>query len=97
MALRYGPIDSFVAHNNQSPHAVGQPRAKPLLGSINVISIITLAVCPLVSILVVTPDFSLAWRLGFKNQIVVTGFPLSVMSICLTNLSFTALLAIGAC
>lgn len=96
-ALCHGHIDPSVTTVNQNPDAVGQPCAKPLLGLMNTVSIITLAVCLLVSILVVTPDFSLAWRLGFKNQIVVIGFLLSVMSICLRNLSFTTLLAVEAC
>ncbi|KAJ8110783.1 hypothetical protein OPT61_g6460 [Boeremia exigua] len=78
----------------------GRSRRRPCLGAHlkpkDIVLLVTLAGCLLLSVLVVTPRVTLAWRLGSKNQIVVVGLLLGIMSICVRSISCTTLLALEA-
>ncbi|KAF8847214.1 hypothetical protein BDZ45DRAFT_539676, partial [Acephala macrosclerotiorum] len=52
--------------------------------------------CLAAAISTVTPRLSLAWQLGFENQIIVIGFLLSIMNLALKKLTPTPLLLLEA-
>ncbi|KAL9102775.1 MAG: hypothetical protein Q9163_002093 [Psora crenata] len=72
--------------------AVGKPRAKPILNSIDVLAIFTSVASLIASICVITPDWSPSWQLGFEGQIIVIGFLLSVMNLCMMRIAPTLFL-----
>ena len=76
--------------------ALGRPRKKSLFDTLDMFAV-TLSVAILaVSICVVTPHLSLSWTLGFKKQLVVIGFMISIMNLCLKRIVPHALLLVEA-
>jgi hypothetical protein len=78
---------------NNVTSALGQPCEKRLIsrthGSAAAISLI----CLLLGILSIMPNLKIAWRLQFSGQIVVIGFLLGIMNLCMqTVLLFSFLL-----
>lgn len=63
--------------------ALGKPCKKAYVDKIDVVIVMVSLICLIISVCVVTPRLSLAWRLGFEGQIVIIGFLLSIMNLCL--------------
>lgn len=75
---------------------VGKPRAKPLLNILDVFAVLASIASLIASICVITPDRSLSWRLGFEGQIIVIGFLLSIMNLCMMRVAPTLFLVLEA-
>ncbi|MCJ1368646.1 hypothetical protein MMC16_007791 [Acarospora aff. strigata] len=67
--------------------AVGKPRAKSFLNSIDVLAVLTSVASLIASIFVIMPDRSPSWQLGFEGQIIVIGFLLSIMNLCMMTVA----------
>ncbi len=65
--------------------ALGKPRKKSDVDLIDIVAVMVSLTCLIISVCVVTPRLGLAWRLGFEDQIVIIGFLLSIMNLCLRN------------
>jgi hypothetical protein len=76
--------------------AAGKPRAKPFLNSVDVLAVLTSVASLIASICVITPDWSPSWRLGFEGQIIVIGFLLSIMNLCMRRVAPTLFLILEA-
>ena len=63
--------------------ALGKPCKKAAVDKIDTVAVMVSLTCLIISVCVVTPRLSLAWRLGFEDQIVIIGFLLSIMNLCL--------------
>lgn len=63
--------------------ALGKPRQKSNVDKIDTAAVMLSLTCLVISVCVVTPRLGLAWRLGFEGQIVVIGFLLGIMNLCL--------------
>ncbi len=63
--------------------ALGKPRKKSDVDKIDIVAVIVSLTCLIISVCVVTSRLDLAWRLGFEDQIVIIGFLLSIMNLCL--------------
>ena len=63
--------------------ALGKPRRKSYVNNIDVMAVTLSLTCLVISICVVTPRLGLAWQLGFEGQIIVVGFLLGIMNLCL--------------
>lgn len=63
--------------------ALGKPCKKADVDKIDIVVVMVSLICLVLSVCVVTPRLSLAWRLGFEDQIVIIGFLLSIMNLCL--------------
>lgn len=76
--------------------AIGKPRAKPFLDNIDLLAVLGSCTSLIASICVITPDWSLSWRLGFEGQIIVIGFLLSIMTLCMRRVAPTLFLILEA-
>lgn len=76
--------------------AIGKPRAKPYLDSIDLLAVLASIASLIISICAITPDWSLSWRLGFEGQIIVIGFLLSIMNLCMRRVTPTLFLILEA-
>jgi hypothetical protein len=76
--------------------AVGKPRAKPFLNSIDVLAVLTSIASLIASICVITPNWTPSWRLRFEGQIIVIGFLLSIMNLCMMRIAPTLFLILEA-
>jgi hypothetical protein len=76
--------------------ALGQPQQKSYFDKTDLYVVLYSFLCLAVSICVVTPCLSLAWRLGYEWQIVVIGFLMSNMAICMSALAPTLFLVLEA-
>jgi hypothetical protein len=73
--------------------ALGEPSKRNLFSYTHLLAVGVSLGCLLLGILTILPTLSLAWRLGFSGQIVVIGFLLGIMNICMrTVLPFAFLL-----
>lgn len=63
--------------------ALGEPCKKAHVDKIDVVVVMISLICLIISVCVVTPRLSLAWHLGFEGQIIIIGFLLSIMNLCL--------------
>ncbi|MCJ1337916.1 hypothetical protein MMC09_003200 [Bachmanniomyces sp. S44760] len=67
--------------------ALGKPRAKPFLNVIDVLAVVVSIASLIAAICVITPDLAPSWRLGFEGQIIVIGFLLSIMNLCMMRVA----------
>ncbi|KAL8840878.1 MAG: hypothetical protein Q9170_001142 [Blastenia crenularia] len=74
--------------------ALGQPTRKPIFDYLDLLAVVASLICLVVAICVVYPDRYLSWRLGFEGQIVVIGFLLGIMNLCLKSVTPTLFLMI---
>ncbi|KAI9884429.1 MAG: hypothetical protein M1823_003783 [Watsoniomyces obsoletus] len=77
-----GPMDT-TSTTETTKEGLGIPHHKPISGTAEVLAILCSLVSLVICICVVTPRLPLAWRLGFEGQIIVVGFLLGVMNLCL--------------
>lgn len=75
---------------------LGKPTRKPKFLKTDFCVVLGSFVCLAAAISTVTPRLSLAWQLGFENQIIVIGFLLSLMNLALKKLTPTLLLLLEA-
>ena len=75
---------------------LGQPQSKPYLDSLDLAAALCSLACLAASIFVVTPHLTISWRLGFKDQLTVIGFLMSVMTLCVKRLAPTLFLILEA-
>jgi hypothetical protein len=93
----YDHTTSYVGRNRApfSDSALGIPSTKPLLASADVLAL--LISCAAFSLATASVyDTVLAWRLGVKYQLIVVGFSLSIMNLCLASISPTFFLYVEA-
>lgn len=67
----------------RKPLALGKPQVKPYFNWVDLLAVFVSFASLTASICVVSPRLSLSWSLGYEDQLVVIGFLLSVMNICL--------------
>ena len=79
-----------------SPIALGQPQQKSYFSNSDLLAVLGSCLCLAVSICVVTPYLTLSWRLGYEGQIVVIGFLMSIMAICMKTVAPTLFLVLEA-
>ncbi|KAL9111284.1 MAG: hypothetical protein Q9187_007941 [Circinaria calcarea] len=78
--------DTFPLKGPDGP-ALGKPRAKPFVNGIDVLAVVASIASLIAAICVITPDWTPSWRLGFEGQIVVIGFLLSIMNLCMMRVA----------
>ena len=76
--------------------AMGKPRANSVLNIIDVVAVLASIASLVASICVITPNWNLSWRLDFEGQIVVIGFLLSIMNLCMMRVAPTLFLILEA-
>ena len=64
-------------------HALGKPRVKSYFNNIDLLAANISIASFVVASCVISPRLSLSWSLGFEYQLVVVGFLLSVMNLCM--------------
>jgi hypothetical protein len=83
--------DQPTQYDSLSP--LGKPCEKPLVSLTHASAAVTSLICLLLGTLSIIPNLPIAWRLEFTGQIVVVGFLLAVMNLCMqTVLPYTFLL-----
>lgn len=93
---QYPLADRRTSTKPAAAQALGRPQRKPLFDILD-IAAVTISIASLISsICVVTPRLSLPWRLGFEGQIIVIGFLLSIMNLCMKRVVPTLFLMIEA-
>ncbi|SLM41059.1 hypothetical protein LPUS_11959 [Lasallia pustulata] len=75
---------------------LGQPQSKPYFDSLDLAAVLCSLACVAASIFVVTPHLTISWWLGFEDQLVVIGFLMSVMTLCVKRLAPTLFLILEA-
>ncbi|KAK3984232.1 hypothetical protein QBC44DRAFT_389030 [Cladorrhinum sp. PSN332] len=66
----------------QNSTALGKPCKQPRVSRSQVGAVVLSLICLVLGTVTISPTAGWAWRLGFKNQIVIIGFLLSVMEKC---------------
>jgi hypothetical protein len=103
---KYGPVE--VTHESRDS-VIGQSGPAPLPAvrwvasgskrSIDVLDVLAVLVsfaCLVVGVAAISPNLSLAWRLGFANQLILVGFLLSIMGLCFNHVAPKAFLRFEA-
>ena len=89
------PIELEQQRAVPQPHTlanVGKPSSKPLIETSDLLCIVGLIACLVLAVTTIIPTSSLAWHLGFTNQIIIIGLLLGLMNRCLESLAKSALL-----
>jgi hypothetical protein len=83
--------DQTTQYDSLSP--LGKPCEKPLVSRTHTSAAIISLICLLLGTLSIIPNLPIAWRLEFSGQIVVVGFLLAIMNLCMhTVLPYSFLL-----
>ncbi|CZR69579.1 uncharacterized protein PAC_19479 [Phialocephala subalpina] len=90
------PTLASTASRLDDPICLGRPTRKSTFQTIDFCVVFGSFACLAIAISMVTPRLSLAWQLGFDNQIIVIGFLLGIMNLALKKLTPTLLLLIEA-
>ncbi|KPI39913.1 uncharacterized protein AB675_11315 [Cyphellophora attinorum] len=103
---KYGPVEVTHESNNS---VIEQPGPTPLpavrwaasgskrpIDVLDVFAVLVSFACLAVGVAAISPNLSLAWRLGFANQLILVGFLLSIMSLCFNHIAPTAFLRFEA-
>ena len=80
---RTPPIELAPLPSKAEVLALGKPCKKAGVDKIDIVVVMVSLICLIISVCVVTPRLSVAWRLGYEGQIVIIGFLLSIMNLCL--------------
>lgn len=72
--------------DSASISALGKPSKKQLFDHTHLLAAAVSLICLLLGILTVTPNLKIAWSLRFSGQIVVIGFLLGIMNLCLQTI-----------
>ena len=92
------PTPSNLAQDNRqidpiSMRALGLPAQRKLFSYAHLAAIITSVLCFMLGTLTITPTLTIAWQLRVNGQIIVIGFLLGIMNLCMqATLPFTFLL-----
>ncbi|KAF2633135.1 hypothetical protein BU25DRAFT_89324 [Macroventuria anomochaeta] len=79
--------------SEEAPLELGLPEKRNYISYTHLTAVLVSLSCLVLGIVTVAPSVGLAWRLRFSGQIVVLGFLLSIMNICLQTITtFTFLL-----
>jgi hypothetical protein len=77
----------LVCYNNPSPHGsistLGKPSTKTLVPGTHVLGVVISFLGLTLGTISILPNFRLAWYLGTSDQLILIGFLLSVMNLCL--------------
>lgn len=95
LTLFHDESDTIPLRKTYNP-AEGKARAKPLLDSIDLLAVLASVATLIAAICVITPDWRASWQLGFENQIIVIGFLLSLMNLCMRRVAPTLFLILEA-
>jgi hypothetical protein len=77
--------DSQVAQD-ASASLLGLPTSKRLFEPVHISAALLSMVCLLVGILAIIPDLPIAWLLQFNGQIIILGFLLGIMNLCMQTI-----------
>ena len=75
---------------------LGRPKRKPRCDILDSLALFTSFACLIFCICVITPKLSFSWQLGFQRQIIIIGFLLSIMNLCMKRIMPTTLLLLEA-
>jgi hypothetical protein len=80
------------ADESSHPHspgtiALGKPQSKAYFSTIDLLVVLLSLACLTIAVCVVTPRLTLSWSLGFDQQIVVIGFLMSIMAMCMKSIA----------
>lgn len=81
--LEYPLVGQY--HQRQQPSIIGKASPKHALDNLLLGAVLCSLACLALSICVVLPELPLAWYLGYDDQIVIIGFLLSAMNLCMKN------------
>ena len=70
----------------QQRRVLGRPNNKRIIDFVDLAAVLLSLACLAISLCVVTPKLDWAWRLQFDKQIVVIGFLLNAMYLCLQKI-----------
>ncbi|KAF2828751.1 hypothetical protein CC86DRAFT_404642 [Ophiobolus disseminans] len=76
--------------------ALGLPEKRKVFSYLHASTVLGSLVCFAIGVVTITPSLGIAWRLRFSGQIVVLGFLLGVMNLCLQTVVPFALLLLEA-
>lgn len=76
--------------------ALGKPQSTAYFSTIDLLAVFSSLACLVIAICVVTPRLTLSWRLGYEGQIVVIGFLMSIMAICMKSIAPTLFMILEA-
>jgi len=83
-------LEPFESTREKEPvQSTGKPEAKPLWNTSDLFVVLGSFVCLALAILVIFPNGTLSWQLGFNNQIIIIGFLLSIMHLLLRTIAPT--------
>jgi hypothetical protein len=74
-----------------------EPKSKLSFDLLDILTVLFSFGCLILSAAVIVPELGLSWRLGLTNQLIVIGFLLGVMNLCLKYVATTTFLRIEAC
>ena len=83
--LAAGPPSCERSHEPSPSSSFGLPGRKPYLDLVDLLALLLSLVCLVVAICTISPRLHLAWYLGYTSQIIVIGFLLSIMNLCLNR------------
>jgi hypothetical protein len=63
--------------------ALGQPEKKRLFAVTDIAAVSFSLVCFVLGVVTIVPDLSISWSLQYSGQIVVIGFILGIMTLCM--------------
>jgi hypothetical protein len=81
-----------ISNHGQSPvpakfsawdSALGQPEKKRLFAVTDLAAVSFSLVCFVLGVVTIVPDLSISWSLQYSGQIVVIGFILGIMTLCM--------------
>lgn len=84
---RYDLLDPTISEyavntSSEKQNSYGRPSTKAVCDWIDASAVLCTFLCFIASYIVVTPRLSIAWDLGFNNQIIIIGFMLALMNLC---------------
>jgi hypothetical protein len=78
--------DSSWVDQDASAPLLGLPTRKRLFEPVHLSAALVSIICLLMGILTITPDLTIAWLLQFNGQIIILGFLLGIMNLCMQTI-----------
>ena len=89
--VEMGPFDGQRSPERDGPHvpapAFGQAGHKPSVDLLDFLAVLISMACLVAAMCTIPPRLAVPWYLGYTSQIIVIGFLLSIMNLCLMRVS----------
>lgn len=85
-AYEHAELQAKDSSSPLAPRHLGVPRSKPRLDLLDISAVTISLVTLVVAVCSVTPLLSLSWFIGFDHQLIIIGFLLSLMNICMRRI-----------